>query len=201
MQGKDGKSTFLAIDRGANMLGRLRDIPRLEDSEAICIPEDMDPVNNYVFRGHIPVASSDIVAHFVFAEVRPWRISDSFSDLLDKKDMCRLLTPLVLVDVFEIILTAYLDFEEVRHSCQYPQLKDYQTYFPPRYDDNLNIAESSTERVWQTPYWSCSLGTPKALRIPGASREAQERDEFVVRLGLVLFQLGSHSKAILDPGP
>jgi hypothetical protein len=138
--------------------------------------------------------------HHVFVEEKTWRTSSSFADYLDEEQPLGLLTSRTLVDIFQTLLTAYLDLENIRESCRYPRLEDYKTYIHPEYSADQNVASASADTNWQMPYWSCGLGTPLPRRIPGASREGREPDEAVIRLGLVLFQLGRGSKSIMAPG-
>lgn len=198
-QESNTESTLMIVEGFSTDTTNLQEPPRLVNAESIVRPARCDTVANYVSCGFVASVGRNDIEHQVFVETQAWVTSGTFSDLLEQGQTQALLTPPKLVEVFETILIAYLDFEKVRNYCRYPRLEDYKTYLHPQYRDDLNIAETSTDLTWRVPYLSCGLGTPQPRRIPGASKEDREPDEAVIRLGLVLFQLGSHSKEILIP--
>jgi hypothetical protein len=194
------ESTFVAIEQC--------DVPApgLQRHEPVTCVDAMKPreqsfcISGYSSCGLIESKPPGSAFHHVLVETNSWRISSSFADYLDEERIRRLLTPVTLVDIFRTLLTAYLDLEKIRESCRYPRIEDYKTYVHPEYSADQTVASASVDTSWQMPYWACGLGTPLPRRIPGASREEREPDEAVIRLGLVLFQLGSSSKSIMAPG-
>lgn len=197
----DEQSAFVAIEQYDAPVEDQHAAMTLTDIRSIAPPEQSTRASDYTSCGIIGAQSGLAHCHHVFTETRAWRVSDTFRDYLDTEQRRRLLTPEALMDIFQTLLTAYLDLEKVRDSCRYPRLEDYKTYMHPSYDSDRNVAAGAVDTSWQMPYWSCGFGKPLPRRIPGASREEREPDEAVVRLGLVLFQLGSGSKSILAPGP
>lgn len=194
------QSTFIAIEQ---VEGPLIDTSTSHTRTARDIRHSEQPHMDasYMLHGVVEGSGSHPGQHRIFVQTQAWRVYKSFSQYLDEESTLQLLTPLAVVDIFRTILTAYLDLEQVRHSCQYPRLEDYKTYLHPDHEGDQSVVEPPPHTNWQMPYWSCGFGKSLPRRIPGAAREGREPDEAVVRLGLVLFQLGSGSKAILTPGP
>jgi hypothetical protein len=194
------ESIFVAIEQCDAPASGLQENEPVTCVGAIKPPEQSGCISGYSSCGLIGPKPPGNPFHHVFVEEKTWRTSSSFADYLDEEQPLRLLTSRTLVDIFQTLLTAYLDLENIRESCRYPRLEDYKTYIHPEYSADQNVASASADTNWQMPYWSCGLGTPLPRRIPGASREGREPDEAVIRLGLVLFQLGSGSKSIMAPG-
>jgi hypothetical protein len=153
-------------------------------SELLC---NKDEDGEYSLKAIGPILTPDSATdvHELFQDVSTcWTIRDTLEGLMKRTQKYRTFINLALH-----IAISYMHFVQIARSHSYPQLSNYLYYSP----DACDRKEIGPEHVL-TPFLKVGFGSeaPKksTLQIGGFESQTTDADEALVRLGLILHQIG-----------
>jgi hypothetical protein len=201
LQANPRDSNFVMVETTKDGVIDSSQQPREGFASLQCLDDLLQTVSDegqaqYIPLGFISTPRSQSDRHYVFLETKQWRQVKTLADILDETITPNGITHLDLIDLAEIILTAHLDFTEVRETTPNPRVESFIYFQEPAIQGETDNSQPIPESTLLLPYISNSFGQKRRHGRPGATGRAYEKDSnaAIIELGLILFQLGSHRK-------
>jgi hypothetical protein len=133
-----------------------------------------------------------------YTEADTWRKIKTLQDCVEDPDFLSGQDLSNLIRLSRQIFVAFLNCTNVRMHCNGPCLSDFAFFEEPKLEGKYPGIIDSCYPYWTQPYWSCGIGGPAKLHRMGVKNQIRDPNSAIVELGLVLYQIGSHSKAIYE---
>jgi hypothetical protein len=181
---------MLSFESRAVSSAAANDRPRAPHAvlDSLSPPETQDQQHNIVeYSGAIRAHGPNHDDHLVFRTKAHWTRSQTLLDILQGDDYVAKMSPIQIVQLAQLVISAHLSYEDIRSSCAPVRPANLVFYERGEPVNQWNSADPLVLRPWL----DFGFGRIHDARIPGDFGVADTSVHSNIELGLLLFQIGT----------